>query len=476
MARFSRRETLFGVGTLATTGLLQGSLAGWPTIEPPKISQASEARQKIFHKVWETPLVDTHEHLPDEQDCLRGPDGRPQEDWTVILRHYLDSDLVSAGMSRETYNNFFNQPGTPLEKWQLLAPYWPAVKNTGYGLAVRLAMRELYGVSDLSEQTVERVREQYYQTRRPGFYTRILCELAKIDSCQVNAGPFHESRQPLLLLQDISIVGMFAGPDLQTFGQPTGISIANLSDWYRVIDWWFNRYSDYAVAVKSQNAYNRNIDYEKVPVEQAEPLFAKRLRGEPLSPAEQKALEDHLFWYAVSKATEKNLPVKLHTGYYAGENRMPLSRLLHNAGSACDLCRLSPQTKFVFMHICYPYYEELLAVAKQYTNAFIDMCWAWIINPIAAKDFLKKYLVTAPANKIFTFGGDYWPVEPVLGHALIARQGIALALSELVEEGWLTLDDALGLVDPIMHENARRVFQIEQKKKNLQSAPWVARG
>ena len=125
------------------------------------------------------------------------------------------------------------------------------------------------------------------------------------------------------------------------------------------------------------------------------------------------------------------------------------------------------------MHICYPYYEELISVAKQYTNAYVDMCWGWIINPEAAKDFLKKYLVTAPANKILTFGGDYRYVEQVLGHAVIARQGIALALCELVEEGWLSLSDAQELVDPIMHGNARRIFRLDEKEQILQTAPWV---
>jgi hypothetical protein len=100
------------------------------------------------------------------------------------------------------------------------------------------------------------------------------------------------------------------------------------------------------------------------------------------------------------------------------------------------------------------------------------MCWAWIINPEASKDFLKKYLVTAPANKILTFGGDYSPVEPVLGHATLARRGIALALSELVEENWLTLDEALELIDPIMHENARRIFNLPEKQKLLKSVKW----
>ncbi len=117
-------------------------------------------------------------------------------------------------------------------------------------------------------------------------------------------------------------------------------------------------------------------------------------------------------------------------------------------------------------------YEELIAVAKHYGNAYVDMCWGWIINPVAAKDFLKKYLVTAPANKILTFGGDYRYVEQVVGHAVLARQGIALALSELVEEGWLGLTDALELVDPILRGNARRIFRLEEKEKALQSAPW----
>jgi predicted TIM-barrel fold metal-dependent hydrolase len=152
---------------------------------------------------------------------------------------------------------------------------------------------------------------------------------------------------------------------------------------------------------------------------------------------------------------------------------MPLSRLQRNAGSACDLCRLAPETKFVFMHICYPHYEELLALAKHYTNAHVDMCWSWLMNPVAAKDYFKKHVVTAPVNKLLPFGGDYIPVEPVLGHAAITRRGIALALAELVEEGWLTLNDALEVVEPVLNGNARSIFQLAKKTEALSRAEWV---
>ena len=55
--------------------------------------------------------------------------------------------------------------------------------------------------------------------------------------------------------------------------------------------------------------------------------------GKHLSAAESKQLEDHLFWCAVDAATRAGLPIKLHTGYYAGQNYMPLSRLINNPGS-----------------------------------------------------------------------------------------------------------------------------------------------
>ncbi len=475
----SRRHTLQGVG-LAGTATFLGAVGSVPikasNQTPDGVTTNGRVNPAIAKKVFEAPLIDTHEHLLEEKERLAASHPRVQaDDWSLLLNHYLNSDLLVAGMPKNAYDKFFAKDTDPAEKWRCIEPYWPAVKNTGYAQAVRITMRQLYDVDELSAATVKKVQTAYEQTRRAGFYRRILCELGKIESCQVNylARPFSESDMPTLLMQDISIVGMFAGPDFKGFCKPTGIEVRSLADWHRVIDWWFDKYGKYAVAVKSQNAYSRDIDYEQVPAEKVEAAFKKRLSNESLTPEERKALEDHLFWYAVRKATEHKLPVKLHTGYYAGQNGMPLERLLHNPGSATALCRKAPDTRFVFMHICYPYYEELLAAAKNYTNAYVDMCWSWIINPVAAKDFLKKFLVTAPANKILTFGGDYIPVEPVLGHAVIARRGIALALSELVEEGWLSLSDAMDLIDPIMHNNARQIFNLAEKTRVLENVKWT---
>jgi predicted TIM-barrel fold metal-dependent hydrolase len=474
--KVSRRTTLKTLGILGTSAII-GSAGGCS--EQKRTNSGSykhnsgEIFEQINKKVEETPFIDTHEHLIEEHRRFNKSEPRG-DDWTYVLSHYFDSDLLVAGMKQSDFDKFYSLKTDPIEKWQILKPFWPYVKNTGYGQAVKIAIEKLYGVADINDNTIAKVQSGYDSMRKPGFYRHILRDVANIESCQVNCldGPFAESSQPTLLMQDLSFVGMHAGPFIEAYQPKTGIAVNNLSDWHKVIDWWFNKYGKYAVAVKSQDAYGRDINYEQVAAEQVEEIFKKRLRKEKLEPAEKKALEDHLFWYAVSKADELNLPVKLHTGYYVGQNNMPLERISHNAGSACDLCRRSPQTRFVFFHICYPYYEEMIALAKHYTNGYVDMCWSWIINPVAAKDFLKKLLVTAPANKVFTFGGDYGPVEPVVGHAAIARRGITLALTELVEEGWMNLDDALGIIRPIMHGNAYNFYNLAEKERILSNVKW----
>ncbi len=472
----TRRGAIKSVGAAGGAAVLGTMISSTKDADATENRASATIRQQIQSAVQQTLLIDTHEHLIEEEERLHASSSRiKSNDWSFLLSHYINSDLITAGMPASSMQQFFSDELDPIQKWDLVEPYWPAVKNTGYGQAVEIAVRELYGVDGLTRESVPHIQEGYIRRIQPGFYHEILNDIAGIESCQVNSlsAPFNETKLPLLLMQDISIVGMHIGPNIQEFAPKTGIEVNGLDDWHKVIDWWFEQYGPYAVAVKSQAAYRRNIDYEDIPADHAAPLFKKRVRGENLTSEEKKRLEDHLFWYSVRKATEWKLPVKLHTGYYAGHNYMPLSRLQQNPGAITDLCRISPETKFVFMHICYPFYEELISAAKHYTNAHIDMCWSWIISPVASVNFLKQYLVTAPSNKVLTFGGDYIPVEPVVGHAAIARQGICLALSQLVEEGWLPLDHAMELIEPIMNGNARRLFRLEEKTKALQNAPWI---
>ncbi len=138
-----------------------------------------------------------------------------------------------------------------------------------------------------------------------------------------------------------------------------------------------------------------------------------------------------------------------------------------------ELCNKGPATRWVFLHMAYPNWQELIAVVKKYPNAFAEMSWAWAIDPASARAFLKEFLVSVPHNKVFPFGGDYSVVECVVGHAALARQGIARVLEELVEEAWLSDNTAQSLVEPLLRDNAKQFFRLEEKLQFLRQAPWI---
>jgi predicted TIM-barrel fold metal-dependent hydrolase len=267
------------------------------------------------------------------------------------------------------------------------------------------------------------------------------------------------------LLQDLSFIGFTFMGNVDAVACAVGIEVGALPDYLRVIDTYFDRHGREAVAVKNQAAYNRRLDFEDVPPSTAAPLFDRKRRGEALAAAEEKALQDCLFHHCVRRAIDYRLPVKLHTGYYAGRNGMPLGRVAQNPADLCPLLRQYRDARFVLMHIGYPYQEEMIALGKHYANAFIDLCWTWIISPGACVRFVTEFLTAVPVNKLLGFGGDYIPIEPVIGHARIARRGLALALTSLVDDGWLTEAEAIDAAGRVLRENALELFPRLQRDR-----------
>jgi hypothetical protein len=420
----------------------------------------------ILDLVERTPFIDTHEHLIEESQRLAGAvDGAlfPCDDWSVLFHQYLGDDLHNAGMTAAEAAKLWS-PDTPADaKFGLLAPWWDRARHTGYAQAVRHTLRVLYGEDELTATSASRIAEKYRAMVKPGFYREIIRGNANVEHCQVNSLQriFMETEQPDLLRQDLSFVEFARCNhlDLALLERETGRPIRSLDEWLAVVDDYFSRFGPRAVALKNQSAYERRLDYDAVARPRAAAAFDNLISPWRQSgPESAKARHDFLFRYCLGKAAEYGLPVKLHTGFYAGRDAMPLARLAENASDVSRLLVDFPDTKFVLMHIGYPYQDEFIALAKHYRNAYVDMCWAWIINPAASVRFLKEFLLAAPANKLFTFGGDYIIAENIVGHSVVARRGIAQALTELVAEGWLARDELPPLVERIMRGNAREIF------------------
>ncbi|MGY3443207.1 amidohydrolase family protein [Bradyrhizobium sp. USDA 4473] len=255
--------------------------------------------------------------------------------------------------------------------WLLSGLGW-ALALAFFGWWIALAIGVVVGIGTnraephLTAESLPRIAEKYHETVRPGFYARIL-DLANIKGCHVNSLQriFMETEQPGLLDHDISILQLcrcsaadFAWVEAETGRRPT-----TLDEWLEVIDLYFTTYGAKAVAVKSQIAYSRALDFAPVAKAHAARLFphhADRAGAlHALGPEDLKALQDYLFRYCVGKAGEYGLPVKLHTGVLAGYGVMQLARTRGNAADVCRLLQEFPETRFVLMHIGYPYEHDL---------------------------------------------------------------------------------------------------------------------
>ena len=423
----------------------------------------SDLYKRIRAEVDKVKLIDTHEHQTYPHDLAE----MKKIDFGRFFTHYASCDLRSAGMPPEDMTQVAdeNSKWTTKKKWQALKPYYEKSWNTGYCECLRIAMRDLYGIEDLRDDTIELLSEKMNAVPRKT-WTRKVFDKAGIDiALQNNTSPgpvYARIRYPELYLYDMS--DEFTGfGSIGVLSKDSGIDVYGLSDYLRVIDWYFDKYADEASAFKIGRAYDRTLFFEDVPFGDAERVF-NELRKFNNRPARRdiQALEDFIVHHIVRRCGEYNLPVKFHTGLQEGNsNNITNSRAI----LLTNLFMKYPKTKFDIYHISWPYTEELINACKNFPNVTIDFCWAWIFNPPASRRYLADMLETVPLNKIHGFGGDFIFVEGTYGHSQIARRGIAQVLTKKVKEGRFSEEYAVKAAQRLLRENALENFRVEEKRK-----------
>jgi hypothetical protein len=414
-----------------------------------------------------TSWIDTHEHLVEEHTRL-GCDGYEFDhisgqrvvipaDWSALVLHYSINDLIGGGLSPAGVQSLWSSELSAREKWDAVEGPFEVARSTGYLHAVDLSTERLCGLR-LSRETCEEIDSRLRALRVEGWYAHVLRDVANVSHCHVNTlehDPFCETRLPDLLLQDLAITPLACGRH-DAVEAASGIEVGSLDDYLRVIEWCFQRYGARAVAVKCVWAYVRPLAVQTVDTPPRREF--ERLRAGAADLGERRRVEDFLFQRCIDLATEAELPVKIHLGYLDGSHNPQFPHVFDHVRDVTPIVQANPSTTFVLMHTAWPQQEQLLALAKHQPNVMLDLCWAWILAPLATREFLERALTTVAATKLLCFGGDHMIVENVVGHAEIARRGLQVALQRLLADGWLTDATAHRLVPLLMHGNAERIF------------------
>lgn len=445
---------------------------------------------EIADHIADISVIDTHTHMRGDF-AWEGPDA--PDILSDLFGGYCASDLITAGASPEAVARLHDRGDEDLEgRFAGVAAAWEMTQFTGYGEAVRIAARDLYEIDVVSEATVRVGQTRLQALQRTGGCIALLRDRAKLDHVQTDRWldvidlPRSSAE---FFLRDLSLLQFASGriddPLIET---ATGVTVRNLATLEQAMAALFAQCAPLSIAVKSQHAYVRTLAWQKRSDAEAEraiqAVLASGQESDDLQSEARLCLGDWCLARGVELASASQLPIKLHTGYLAGTGRsgtaMPVDRL--RAGHLAPLLMEYPDARFVLMHIAYPYSDELIALAKHFGNVYVDLCWAWAINPLASKDFVRRFLHAVPMNKLFAFGDDTGTPSMAYAYAVQMRRWLTRALEEEVEDGFMTTRQAMDGATQLLRGNQLACFDIEGRQRAVREAsspderlPWPYR-
>ncbi len=410
---------------------------------------------KIREFVFSQPLFDSHDH---QTGYGQEWDSKNYEEFIG----YATADMETSGggfKEGDTEHNF---------------NVWQYVRTTGYGQAANFATKKLFNL-DYTKENAEKITEavqDFVENKSP---EKIYTELYKIanvsgviNDCGGGNMPepdyFTQNLHPdffkkVLRYGRLEILTISEASPIKHLEERFNTSFQKLSDLDSFLDDYTKTAYDTGnmAGLKIAIAYARDINFKNVSYDEASEIYSKILKDEKV---DAKPLSDYMIHQIFRRAEALNIPVQIHTGYQAGnwqDVRWTDPSLL------IPVFQKYKNVKFNIFHAGWPYSEVLGAIGKQFPNVWLDMCWAWTMNPVQMERILDEWLSCIPCNKIFTFGADTWSPFPMVGYAEQVRNGIANVLEKKINSGEYDFDTAQFVAERIMNKNAEEFFNISKK-------------
>ena len=218
-----------------------------------------------------------------------------------------------------------------------------------------------------------------------------------------------------------------------------------------------------AVAIKFTAAYYRPLDFAPVSVKEAAAIYATFVRGGAPGLDEYKKLQDFIFFEVARTAGRLQLPVHIHSGpgggaqyNLSGADPLLLEQVFINL----------PETDFVILHGGWPNSKQATALLRK-SNVYVDFSgMEYFLSPRNLAEVLRYWLDYMPEKVLF--GTDAYPEK--LPHASweefewintrSAREALAIALTEMRNDGNITTDRAKELAHMVLRGNTAKLHRL----------------
>lgn len=409
--------------------------------------------------IHQLPIVDVHEHhLPEtflNRDVgLLDLFKQSYAGWTLARPYPLPSEVMDEDLMG---------PAKEETTWAQIAAY---VEDCGSNQFVRSLVHGLDELYDLKGEGItrdnwrdldERIRKNHsnadwpHEVMRRAGVQRIITDpySGPMQNAAETLGDHYQS------VLRINALAMGWHPDNQDhngnraseFAEALGLTLESFDDFCHLLEVLVNTLADRnQVALKNALAYDRDIQFDPPD----ETLARAAWKKVDASLEERKAFGDFVVDRLCALAGERDVPVQMHLGTAVIHFSHPMK--------AVGLIERHPKTRFLLMHLAYPWSVDLLGMAFVYRNIWIDLTWSFLLSGSHFKRAFHEAIEILPDESRIMFGGDNWHAEESFSSFKQIRKLISEVLREKVDSGYFLQSDAERLAKKIFSENALTFF------------------
>ena len=429
----------------------------------------------------EIPVLDVHTHL-----CGGRLGARGLHD--VLLYHMVISDLYSAGCpSGKRLSEYPNWPSKDEAHFRIreAIPYLESIRNTSSMWGVRLILTDLYGWTDpitadnwekidglvreraddrnwhhsiLDRLNIQRTCAEYARRRQGedaerlqyslewGMFTR--CQWGEFDTALYDLERTW-GRQP----ESPVAIG--------THRPPTDRTVKSLEDVHEAIRHYVS-VIPYREVISTATHFSTDINYDLPTADEMSDAMTRRAQAGQrdrdvyaayISEAFLTELEEHgheiVFQFSLGAE-----PLPFETG----------SRLnQHTIKQLGEIMGRHPALRFQCTVGCKHVNQALCTLARELPNFSLSGYWWHNFFPQTIRHIMSERLDMLPVNKQMGFFSDAYTVEWVYAKLVIVRAQLARVLSEKIEQGQYTFDEALNISRSILFESPRDLLAMKPR-------------
>ena len=415
-------------------------------------------RDRLLGEMVSLRIVDCHSHT----QLRRQYYALAERNLFNVTSYFAREVQALLGAPDKTYEVLFADCRTDEERWALLRRAIGHAGNTSYWRHNVVMYQKLFGLQggDLTEANWRTVNEAIKaRTADPDWYRHVTEDLCGLRT-QIRNVPWYEDWEPefftciLRMEPALQLLQAATRTQLEAHLNRSFHNLATLKDGLVAFTEEYNAKGNRGL--KLAHAYQRTLASEDVPQSVAAAIYDKALRGDAITPQEEKQFQDHIIFFLGAMAEEMGLVFQIHTGVQGNWGWVPHSDPL----LLLPLISKYRQVKFDLFHAGYPYIRESGMLGKHWSNVYLNMAWMYVISMEGSRQGLSEWIDLLPGSRILGFGSDVgWP-EMIYAHLVMARSCLADVLAAKVERDFLSERAAIDLLHKMLHDNAVELYKL----------------